>query len=340
MHITAYSTISQQRPPEQLAGKWEHSDRSDAEFAKHLNSVMSWACEMGKAEITPRLFSVMQHLSRTHHCFEFEINDDQFDRLAQWGKTSNSIFGLPDRTLRDPGGAVLVDPEEGNIAVDAVVPYPQDAIERANRNRKFLGQSGIEVADILPPIPSENEILVRSAEEVGWRMLALFIVAVRAESLATKQPIDVKHLRAKSPMAFEALSPLEQSFLDEPSPDEQTIVSFAWRYEALYALQWAVGLHSELSSCRNICDVPIVAETMVDRPDRELITETRLIPTDELLDVVDLNHQMLWAARQARSNGNETPGEIDGGVLSERQHAFNWLIQLNLCGWDDVDTPT
>ncbi len=33
-----------------------------------------------------------------------------------------------------------------------------------------------------------------------------------------------------------------------------------------------VGLHSELTFATNICDVPKVAETMVTRTDREIVT--------------------------------------------------------------------
>ena len=117
-------------------------------------------------------------------------------------------------------------------------------------------------------------------------------------------------------------------------------MNFAWRYEALYALQWSLGLHTELKSPTEICDVPAVAETMVDRADRELITETRLRPVDELLDALDLNYQMLWAARHATTQGRETPAGLDGGVLVERQHALNWLIRFAGADWDDVDTPS
>jgi hypothetical protein len=141
-------------------------------------------------------------------------------------------------------------------------------------------------------------------------------------------------------MAFQALTPNEQAFLNNDSPDQQTVANFAWRYEALHALQWALGLHAELKFPTDICDVPGVAEIMVDRADREMVTETRLRPVDELLDALDLNFQMLWAARHATSQGRETPAGLEGGVLVERQLALNWLIQLAGADWDQVDTPS
>ena len=173
--------------------------------------------------------------------------NDCFEDLTAWGIKTNSIFGMPDRSLRDPQGAVLIDRENGKVDAGAQVPYPLDAQQRSQSHREQLAKQGIDVMSDLPPSISEEEVVLRPADEVGWRMLALFIVAVRAESVASGQPIPADQLKAKSPMAFEATSPAEKSFLETTDPDQQTVVTFAWRYEALYALQWAIGLHADLS---------------------------------------------------------------------------------------------
>ena len=340
MIVIAYSTLRRNFDVDFPCQDFESKTREDPELATHLNSVMGWACDFGKVQMTQTLFAVMQHLERTRNWYQFDVSEQDFEALAKWGVKTNSIFGMPDRTLRDPSGAVLVDRTSESEDPNASLPHPQDAIRRSTVNRKLLSERGVQVLDGLPPSIGEDEVVMRSADEVAWRMLALFIVAVRAESVASGQPIAPAHLKAKSPMAFETLSPAEQAFLETESPDEQTVVNFAWRYEALYTLQWALGLHSELQAATEICDVPAVAETMVDHSDRELVTETRLRPVDELLDALDLNYQMLWAARQAAAQGQPPPAGIDGGVLVERQHALNWLIQLGSAPWDDVDTPS
>ncbi|KAA1261388.1 hypothetical protein LF1_39350 [Rubripirellula obstinata] len=340
MIVTAYSTLRQDSQPDFPCEILETKSRQNSDLVGHLNSVMGWACDFGKLEMTQTLFAVLQHLERTRNWYQFDVMRDDLDAMTAWGIKTNSIFGMPDRSLRDPKGAVLVDRENDSVDEEARVPHPIDAVERSIANRKLLADRGIDVMEDLPPSIGEDEVILRSADEVGWRTLALFIVAVRAESLASGNPIASEQLRSKSPMSFEALTPSEQAFLENDGPDQQTVVNFAWRYEALYALQWALGLHAELKSPTEICDVPAVAETMVDRSDRELVTETRLRPVDELLDALDLNYQMLWAARQAKTQGRETPAGLDGGVLVERQHALNWLICFAGADWDDVDTPS
>lgn len=340
MIVFAYSTLRKNLDPDFPCEMIETQTREDSDLVAQLNAVMGWACDFGKVEMTPTLLGVLQHLERTRNAYQFHVRTEDLDGMTQWALRSNSIFGMPDRSLRDPQGAVLVDRQNDHVDAAANLPHPADAIQRSAENRALLAKRGIEVTDLLPPAIGEDEVVMRSADEVGWRMLALFIVAVRAESIASGNPIAANLLREKSPMAFEALSPAELNFLSDDSPDPQVVVDFAWRYESLYTLQWTLGLHAEFKPPTDICDVPAVAETMVDRADRELVTETRLRGVDEILDALDLNYQMLWAARDAKTAGRDLPAGLDGGVLVERQHALNWLIQLGNADWDHVDTPS
>lgn len=340
MKVIAYSTLREPVEPDFDCRIVEDQSRETPGFVSHLNNLIGWACDAGEAPMTQTLYGVLRHLERTRHQIQFEIGDGALDHLADWGRRSNSIFALTDKTLRDPDGAILVDRENNQEDELAAVPYPVDAIERNRENRERLARREINVAESLPPVPGEAEVILRPSDEVAWRTLALFITSVRAESVATKQPIPADQLKAKSPMSFEAMSPAELAFIEDENPDPQLVVNFAWRYEALFALQWALGLHDQLKFPDDICDVPRVAETMVDHSDRDLVLHARLRPIDELLDAIDLNGQMLWAARQARIENRDPPQNLDGGVLSERQHAFNWLIRMGEAAWDDVDTPT
>lgn len=340
MIINAYSTLREPHKldfPHHLLGQ---RGRSMPALIEHLNGFMGFVCDDGKREMTATLYAVMQHIQRTRQHFSFEVADDALNSSTAWGWCSNSIYFLTDNTVRDPAGAVLVDPASGQPESTAVVPYPSDAIARRQRMRDKLTTLGINISNDLPPTLGQAEVMMRPDDEAGWRMLSLFIVAVRAESLATGNLIPVPQLRAKSPMAFEAMSPDELAFVADETPDHQSIVNFAWRYEALYLLQWALGLHDELKFADTICDVPLVAETMVNQADRQIVNAAKLRPATEILEAVEENQQMLWAARQARIENREPPAGLDGGVLSERQHALNWLIQFGDAPWDEVDTPT
>ena len=202
MIVTAYSTLRQDFEPDFPCKLVELKTRESPGLVGHLNSVMGWACDFGKIEMTPILFAVLQHLERTRNCYQFDVMRSDLEAMTAWGIKTNSIFGMPDRSLRDPQGAILVDRENEVVDQEACVPHPIDALERSRANRKLLADRGIEVMEELPPTISEEEVILRTADEVGWRMLALFIVAVRAESLASGNPIPAEQLRSKSPMSF------------------------------------------------------------------------------------------------------------------------------------------
>ncbi|QDT06047.1 hypothetical protein K227x_44540 [Rubripirellula lacrimiformis] len=340
MIVNLYSTL---REPPEIEFEHElilHRQFGDAELVTHLGEMMGIACDGGRREMSPPLYGVMRHLERTKHHYRLQVDPDAMDPLAVWGWESNVIVKMSDDSFRDPAGRILVHGDTGEAEGNATVPYPIDAIARSGEVREALAAMGIDTTSELPPVFGEGEVILRPDDEVGWRTLAVFITAVRAESLATGKPISYDQLKAKSPMAFEALSPAERKFMETYPPDEQSIFNFAWRYEALYTLQWALGLHSELTFANEICDVPKVAEIMVSRPDREIVTSARLRPVSQILDALEMNQHLLWIARNATIQQHEVPAGIDGGVLSERQHALNWLVQFGGAVWDDIDTPT
>ncbi len=338
--VNAYSTLRDQVAIDFPHTARNHRSTGDSGMREHLNGFMGFVCAGGEREMTATLFSVMRHIDRVHHHFSFEVEEEQLDELADWGRRSNSLYFLPDGSVRDPAGAVLVDPVTGIAQPEATVPFPTDAIDRSNRSDIWLANRGIPTLASLPPVIGEYEVLLRSADDVAWRIQSLFIVAVRAESVASANSIPATRLKGKAPLAFEAMTPMETAFVHNDHPDQVSVMQFAWRYEALYALQWALSLHEELRFPDEICDVPLVAQTMLRSTSREMILDARLRSPAEILDALDLNGRMFWAARQAKIDGNEPPASIDGNVLSERQHAFNWLIRFGDAPWDEVDTPT
>src|SRR5262245_44835213 len=116
---------------------------------------------------------------------------------------------------------------------------PRDARDRQARSEEELSQFGVRTPATLPPVVSETEVALRPALEVARRAMALFVVALRAESLMCPE-LAVADLRQKRPLAFLALTPKESLFLNDEAPDQQQITNFAWRYEAAWMLGWAL----------------------------------------------------------------------------------------------------
>jgi hypothetical protein len=221
---------------------------------------------------------------------------------------------------------------------------PRDACDRQTRSEEELGQFGVRTPATLPPVISETEVVLRPASEVACRALALFVVALRAESLMSPE-LAVSDLREKRPLGFRALTAKECLFLNDEAPDQQQIINFAWRYEASWMLAWALGLVDELCYPSETCDVGILSKTFLDLDEEALLKNAKLLPTETLLDALDLHFRLHWLVRQRQQDGKPADGEMGGsdldpGVILERHHALNWLVQHGGAEWDDVQTPT
>lgn len=315
-------------------------DPSTPGFDQHLIEMVSQIFEQSGGEISQSVYGVCRHLQRTNVILAFEVDAEHLEAIAPWAWEFNAVLFLPDGNIRDPNGAVLVDRETMQPDPKAQLPFPVDARSRKAQSEIQLRNRQIDTPETLPPVVAESEVQLRPADEVAWRALALFIVAVRAESLATEEPIPVETLRAKQPLAFQALTPWEQAFMENESPSSEDVSAAGWRYESLAALQWAMGLAAALPFPDTICDVPAAAKLMMSVQPRELVSAATLRPTDQILDALDLNFRLLWAARQASVDNVDPPAGLEGGVVAERQHTLNWLTCFENAEWDDVDIPS
>jgi hypothetical protein len=338
--INAYCTL---RDPPPLNFPHKLNDRQDlngAELPEHLDGFVGYLMNLLEGKMTQNLYHVMRHVQRVQHHVSMDVPAKNLGEFTEWASSANAIVFLPDGTVRDPALNVLVSPGVGEPDGKAELPYPQDARERKARTEKELDALGIHVPPYLPPVISELEVNLRSAADVAQRSLALFLVAVRAESLASNDEIPVAQLHEKMPFAFSVLTPCEEQFLNLKPPREQEVIQFAWRYEALFLLQWALGLADALPFPSTICDVPAVANTALERIKPEMIDRMRLIPVTQILDALDLHFRLHWAVVQARVEDRKPPGNLDGGVVMERHYALNWLVRFENKDWDDVTTPT
>jgi len=338
--INAYCTcldLPSLQFPHALSAK---RDRHHPELSEHLRGFIGYVVSRGEQQMTQVKYHLMRHIERVKHHLSLTVEDRDLDAFAQWAWRANAICFLPDGSIRDPSGRLLIDGAGAAQEPDAEIPYPPDARERKVRSERELVRLALHAPVTLPPVVGEAEVELRQALEAAQRALALFVVAVRAESLGVGNEIPILELRQKRPAAFRGLTPNEASFLDAAAPEQQQIVNFTWRYEALFLLQWVLGLAAKLPHPSKVCDVPAVARTMLDTSEEDFLAKAAVRPTATVLDALDLHFRLHWAVRQARLDGKDGVNGIDPGVILERHHALNWLVRFENADWDDVDTPT
>lgn len=339
MHLllNAYCT-HRDPPPLDFAHRLMNRRGRGEELAEHLHGFIGFVMGGGARPMNQSRFHVLGHIERVRHHLSLEVEREHMPAFEAWAKKANAIVFTTDSAVRAPNGAILVDPESGDAAPGALVPYLPDAVERKARTERLLTDVGLPFLPALPPVVSEAEVELRDTTEIARRCLALFACALRAESLAANEPIPPADLEARLPLAFGALSPNERAFMSDPAPARQEIVNHGWRYEAVAVLAWAVGAVESLPFPKSISDVPALAQTMFDVVKGPFTPKP--VGVAAVLDTLDLHYRLHWAVQETRRVGRSPSDSVEPGVVLERHHALNWLTRFQDADWDDVDTPT
>ena len=338
--INAYCTVAEVPKPGFPHVLNVRRDLSDPELQPHLNGFMNHLAKAGEGRMTQVRYHVIRHIQRVRLHLSLAIEADAMDSFAAWAQAANAIVFMVDGSVRDPQGRVLLPATGDSGDPQAVVPYPPQAWQRKARSDALLEGRKISVPTTLPPLVSEPELRLRTPEDVLRRMLALFVVAIRAESLAGDRAIAVDDLKSRFPPAFAGLTDAERAFLAQEAPSEQETTQFLWRYEAILVLQWVLGLQDALPFPDAICDVAAISRTVIERGTDGLRKQLAMRPAAEILDALDLQYRLHWATRQAILKKTADPAGLNDGVLQERHYALNWLVHFEDRDWDEVDTPT
>ncbi len=207
---------------------------------------------------------------------------------------------------------------------------------RKARSVARLKAEKVPLIDHLPVIETVAESTRRTKDEVVRRAIALVIVAVKGETGDSALAYNL--VRQFNALGF--FTPQEQAFIDNHAPDEQQRTNFAWRYECVNVMLWALQIHSEIKRPEEICDVSALAATLRELGADGLFAKGSLRPQPDLLDAADLIYRYHWAVVNARLKGEPAPAGLDSGVVYERHYALNWVTGYMDQDWDDISTDT
>lgn len=238
-------------------------------------------------------------------------------------------------------------PAELPLPDDWAGDAPPESLERRNKSMELLWERHIYVTPWLPLLWEKAEEPGRSAAEVCGRAAALLILSLYSECRVGEHMSYEEAREFVAPVlagygAEEYFSPKEKEYLDNPASTEQEQIQFAWQYENLWVMEWALGLTDDLFWPDRICDVPGSARLMQKYPTMEaLMGAAKLRPRKELLEQADLIYRLHWACVDARVTGMPAPQKVEAGVVMERHHALFWLAGCDgMCPWDEVDLST
>lgn len=205
--------------------------------------------------------------------------------------------------------------------------------ERKKTTEVILSERSIPFIDWLPLTEDENEVVPRSLQDIGERIICLFCLAGTAFNEGDTSFVEY----LKEFGLWNSLSKEEINYLSSPTYGNQAHINASWRLEALYLLVWAVELVPELPFPTEQASVSEFIDSLPssdEAPDK-FISSLKLRAISEIMDMSDLIYRLHWAVRQYGSSL-----DLDGGVVQERHHAINWLTNYDGENWDWVATDT
>ena len=201
-------------------------------------------------------------------------------------------------------------------------------------------------------VDDEEEATIRSAQDIARRIMVLWAVDMKAEGVEQAQA--TRHLTELD--IHDVVSPEERNFLDDPEPDPGYCQSLVWQLESIWVLLWAIGHIDKLDWPSGMCNTKVMVPLLKENELKpEFISNAKVRVASEILDQQDLIMRIHWAIRDAYINGRPLPSNLNWaqpddwapanasaavGVVEQRHHSLNWLVNFMDAEWDEVDTPT
>jgi hypothetical protein len=185
-------------------------------------------------------------------------------------------------------------------------------------------------------VDPEDKVTIRTQKEVVDRALALCYIGLKSEGLE-QQYLDEME-REFNIMA--KLTENEKAYATAKHPTEQQKIDANWRYESLHVMLWALGFIDTLSYPDQVCNVANNVKIIHGLTEQQFIQKAKLRSKKEILYQADLILRLDWACVNARLKNEPAPGNLDKGIVFERHHSLNWLINYMNQDWDNVTTDT
>ncbi len=211
--------------------------------------------------------------------------------------------------------------------------------QRKQNSESVLKRHAIPINSSLPLIESEDDVSLRTTDELLRRLVALWAVAGTA--FLRENDFFRRYIVENNLIGW--LSASERDFLLVERPTQQQLIHASWQLEGLYFLAWCGGLVDQLkipsteSSVESFMHLfPQEGESLA-----RLHGAISVRSLHEVLDWADLLYRLHWAVRDAQLRGSPSPSAIKGGVVQEWHRAVNWMTRYeDEDDWDAVATDT
>ena len=130
---------------------------------------------------------------------------------------------------------------------------------------------------------------------------------------------------------------LETEYSDLP---QQSQTDVYWFVEAIWALAWVGGLHSNLSLNTPVEDslASLLPSVEQMEPAEEFVRGFTLRDESEVFETLDYFYRAHWFARNSQIVGSKSD-RVDLDIIMERRKALEWVCDSSL-DWDEIPLDT
>lgn len=175
----------------------------------------------------------------------------------------------------------------------------------------------------------------QTAEQVARRCLVLMAVIAAGH----KKPRAKIRAWLRQEGLTKELTPQEKRLFASTNVSLRQQVWATWRVEALAPLLWSIGALPRMTKPKAMADPRKLLKPLYE-PTEKFVQEARLRSKRDLDRASTEIFETHWAVRDAQINDKKIPGRVDPGIVQERHHALNWLLNDAGEQWDDVSTDT
>jgi Domain of unknown function (DUF4272) len=195
---------------------------------------------------------------------------------------------------------------------------------RRKRTIGYLKLWGIET-DLSPlNVPLEETSIIATAAEIAGKAKVFCLLSLKGQGLTLREVFAF----ADAYELWAHVSVAENNYLLDEAAPESDDVQYAWRYEALNALLWALGHAKHLGFPADASDPAKAVERcmqLILNPSASGKSMGQARTAKEILDAADVAFA-LHAIALSVPVGQPTPADLHRGVVFERALAFRWLL--------------
>jgi len=203
---------------------------------------------------------------------------------------------------------------------------------KENSEQMFVDWGLAPLKDNLPPMEEDEQIEIRSGEDIARRVLVLSYLNCAALQPELSDHI-VRFLSEESLWQFTTAREQEIFSQTALSEDDQDYV--AWRNESIWVMLWALNKIDALEFPVEPVDVMKVIKLIppfFESTDSFVATAATRAKA-EIMQQADLYFRLCWAVRESeRDKSDALP--FDAGVAFERYFAIEWIKGVR-SEWED-----